>query len=76
MIDLPISAGCDRLGVWFMSDDVSEEMQETINEKANEIFGNAQEEFDKFLEMNGYEWLNGVIKKKKEMKSDGKDNSL
>lgn len=65
MIDLPISEGCDRLGVLFMNDSVSEEMQDKINEKANEIFGNAQEEFDKFLESNGYQWLNGIILKTK-----------
>ena len=64
MIDLAISEGCDRLGVWFIADDVSGEMQERINKKANEIFENAQEEFDRFLEVNGYKWINGVIKKK------------
>ncbi len=66
MIDLPISGGCERLGVWFMNDDVSETMQNKINDKADEIFGDAQEKFDNFLELNGYEWLNGVIRRKKQ----------
>ena len=64
MIDLPISGGCERLGVWFMNDSVPEAMQNKINDKADEIFGNAQEEFDSFLELNGYEWLNGIIRRK------------
>lgn len=64
MIDLPISEGCDRLGVLFMNDSVFEEAQNKINDKADEIFASAQEEFNDFLELNGYEWLNGIIRRK------------
>ena len=64
MMDLPISEGCDKLGVLFMDDSVSEEMQDTINELANEILQEAQNSFAMSLFLSGYEWNNGVIYKR------------
>lgn len=65
MYDMAISWGCDRLGVMFMTDNVSAKMQNIINNKADEIFQNAQEEFVKFLTANGYEYRMGVIRSNK-----------
>ena len=61
MLDLPISEGCERLGVWFMNDAVSQTMQDKINVKADKIFSKAQKEFDNYLKANGYGWINGII---------------
>lgn len=63
MMDLPISEGCERMGVWFMNDTITEEEQNAINAKANKIFRDAQGEFDDFLKKNGYTWFNGIIGK-------------
>ena len=63
MMDLPISEGCSDLGVWFMNDSVSEEMQDIINNKADEIIAQAQDQLAAFCNLHGYEWANGVIYK-------------
>jgi hypothetical protein len=68
MMDLAISEGCSDLGVWFMNDSVSEEMQNKINDEADKIVAEAQDKLAKFLESNGYEWANGVIFKATERK--------
>ena len=64
MMDLPISDGCHKLGVLFMSDSVTKEMQNSISELANKIFYEAQNNFAMSLALSGYEWENGVIYKR------------
>lgn len=71
MMDLAISEGCSNLGVWFMNDSVSEEMQNKINDEADKIFADAQDKLAAFLELHGYEWANGVI-----FKAHKKGNNL
>ena len=65
MYDMSVSWGCDRFGVMFMTDNVSVKMHSKINDKADEIFYNAQEEFIRFLASNGYKMEMGVIRKAK-----------
>jgi hypothetical protein len=62
MMDLPISEGCSDLGVWFMDDSVSEEMQNKINDEADKIIEEAQDKFVEFLKSHGYELVCGVIR--------------
>ena len=63
MMELPISKGCERMGVWFMNDVITKNEQNAINAKANQILRDAQNKFDTFLRENGYTWFNGIIGK-------------
>ena len=66
MIDMPISEGCDRFGIILMNDTVSKEMHDKINERASELFYEAQASLNTFLWVYGYQWENGIVFKRKE----------
>ena len=55
MIDMPISEGCDRFGIILMNDTVPKEMHDKINERASELFYEAQASLNTFLWVYGYQ---------------------
>jgi hypothetical protein len=64
MLNLPINEGAEALGVWLMNDSVNKNAQERINNKADEIMDAAWREFENWLEKQGFEFVNGIIRKR------------
>lgn len=61
MVDKEVSWGCNRFGIMFMTDNVSKDIQDKINDKADEIFWAAQKELDKYIASLGLQWEMGVV---------------